>query len=129
MRNSQAALQVNSAEALKRKLYLLSNCRFGRRVDFEPKDAWSSCGRKPEHICEIGVQSDQHSVLPDRKLSNPRIRFAKQARLNGGNSIMSLFTKNRRLLWREILVEKESHDARITSLLARLAAYCNAAVM
>jgi hypothetical protein len=77
MRNRQAALQVNFPEALKRKLYLLSNGRFGRRVDFEPKDTWSSCGRKPEHICEIGVQGDQHSVLPDRKLSDPRIRFAQ----------------------------------------------------
>ncbi len=61
---------------MKRELYLRPDGHFGRWVDFETEDARRAGRRKPEHIRKIGVQGDQNATLADRKLSNPRIRFA-----------------------------------------------------
>lgn len=46
-----------------------------------------------------------------------------------GDGIMALLAQSDGLLWGEILVEEQPHDASTISLLARLAAYWSAAVM
>ena len=74
-------------------------------------------------ICDVRVESEEHSILCYRKLSDFLVRLAGKARIGNSNGIVSKFSQNRRLIWREILVEKKSHEARMISLLASPAAY------
>lgn len=123
MSDGEAALQLGVLQHLKSKLNLFTNGRFRRRMNFEPNDTGSSCRGKAEHVRKIGVQRDQHPIFLDCVLSDPHLRFARKSDFYGCNHIVALSPKNSRLLWRKILVEKKSHEARMISLLARLAAY------
>ena len=91
--------------------------------------AWRACRWKPENVCEVGIEREEHSTTLDGKCCYCAVRFSRQPCFSDGDGIVALFSQDSRLLRRKILVKKELHEARTISLVAKHAAYFKAAVI